>query len=726
MTAILASRGISVTDEKVWLQDPTLSGGPADETGASFVNTAFAAAIARALTYTGNGKPVIAGKSGTYKWDTSKGGLGIPEGVSFTFGAGATQAAAIQFPTDTHVPAAVGFCDTGSTLGQTTVVVTHVKNTFPVASVSVPQPALMNGNLITYTGVSQVGATATLTGCVGVLAGTSYPQLVTAGAAVLVATSSAVRTFVLDKSVQITGPSSGSSAWATATPPAGFMDGIWVAGSAGIDCSVTGFRQNVMYAGDHETFGGHMYMGGGWCNFACESPLDYQWDNVDSGNQVWEGGQVLSGGAYWCHHYISACNQLLGATIKGQTHAGGVPWWMWKAASVGVTGGSHSIMSDVEIDSLFFEGLGLGIVGCPDDGSTINRSRFRGGAASFYDASIPSPYTAPVAAFYCPFDKMVLDGFGGLGFTSSSLSAGVPIFKTDHAIGAFTNMGQDFRDDIVAHPPAAITPGSSPTINVELDWGAITGGFVNAATAGDVLSVRTAAPFGSYHTAFLHERYDGVALRPVSGVALAAENVRILTQVQNRQDGPATANVRVRSTPPTSPAASVGGTAGTRPAGTHYYKIAALLSGGGETAASTEVSVALSGSNSASLTWVAPASIPHGQTVTGYRVHHGTSAGAENGYIAVGNVLAYTDSGAATTAGTPNTTNVGCEVYFTGLGFCYVRADSDGSTYFGKVCTATGPYDTAGPVIGQAFDTAHGGGADNGATVKVLILPALK
>ena len=731
---------IAVTDEKVWLQDSTLSSGPADNTGTNFVNDAFNAAIARALTATGNGKPVIGGKPGTYKWDMSEGGLAIPGGVRFSLGSGTMQAASITF-TETNQPCAVGVNTTSLAQGATSVVVHHVREIFPAASVANPQPVLINNGLHYYTNVSQTGSDATLTlqapGMASAL--TDYPKLVVAGAAVLCATTNVAREYALDQSIKISGPYSGSSAWKVPTPPTGYMDGIWVAGGAGINCSVGGFRKNVMYAGDHETFGGDVYMDGGWCNYACESPLEYSWADKDSGNQMWKSGSVLSGGVYWCQHYISAGNCLLGADMEGQSHQGNAPWWMWKANTAGVTGAYPFAMSDVHMESMYMEGLGLGVVGCADNGSSLQHVTMRNGAAHYYDFVTPSPYTAPVAAFAINFEYLLLDGFNGLSFISSAAAAAAntPMFIASAAAGKFTNMQFDILAALKAHPPRDFTAGGdTPRVRVELDNGVIQGGFAGGTLEGEVATVRAPLQAGSYRGFFMHQQYSLPGDAP-AGVAVYNETGQILTLATNKLAGLVTAAVRVQATPPTAPSATADATAGTLPAATYYYKVAAVLSGGGTTGASSEVSVALSGSNSASLSWTAPASPPHGQTILGYRIYRGTAAGAETGWkYKAGTGTTYIDSGATLTAGAPTVNNVGCEVYFSrgvdangaivdGLGSCLVRAHSDGATYQGKVCTATGPADPNGPIVGQAKDLWYSLGPDNGSTVQIIISPAL-
>lgn len=705
---------IAVTDEKIWLQDPALAGG-ADNTGTAFVNTAFAAAIAKAQSAisTGHSSAVISGAPGTYKWDTSKGSLAIPNRIRWKdFGGGQYQAANFSFPTETNIPTAIGVITTGTTAGQATLAVSNIKNVYPTLG-GLPVPAMLGGrNLFTYTGVTGSGTSVTLTGCAGIPLTGSGPQAVIAGPAILLAGGATRDRWGLDNTIRVIGPGTGNSSWATPTLPTNAMDGVFVGNSAGVDCSVSNFRQGIMYMGDHETFGGNTYLGGNWCNFACESPFNLQWDIVDSGNQLWETGAVNSGGVWWCHHYISPCNVLLGCDFQQQRHEGNAPWWMWKGATVGVTGAAHGMLSQATLIAPVWEGMGLGIFGGPDDGAGLSNVTITRGEANYYDGNIPAGYTKPVAAIACGFSNLIVEGNNLFDFVSSGSGGDttVPVWLTGFAFGEIR--GIDFAASLVKHPPK--TPGDPNDILVDVKF---PGGRVQR--SGLNIQKGQLTQFWqegnvSYPTAERVFEYgqSNVFAAPM-GVTLVNESTGYVATITDRDHGFISANVRQQSTPPTSPNASTSGTAGTRSAGAHFYKIAAILSGGGETSASSEVNVTLSGSNSALLTWVAPSTIPHSQTITGYRVYHGTTTNTENGYIAVGNVLTYTDSGAATTAGTPKTTNVGCEVW----GGTFVRGHSDGSTYLGKVCSVT----SAETIPVNSVTIGYTPYTDDGAQVSILL-----
>jgi hypothetical protein len=105
--------------------------------------------------------------------------------------------------------------------------------------------------------------------------------------------------------------------------------------------------------------------------------------------------------------------------------------------------------------------------------------------------------------------------------------------------------------------------------------------------------------------------------------------------------------------PPTLNAPSTSTTGGTLAAGTYYYKVSAITPSG-ETLPSNEVSQVTTGTTSSNtLTWTSVSG------ATGYKIYRGTTAGGESVYYTVGNVLTYTDTNAASTAGTPLTSLVG-------------------------------------------------------------------
>lgn len=102
---------------------------------------------------------------------------------------------------------------------------------------------------------------------------------------------------------------------------------------------------------------------------------------------------------------------------------------------------------------------------------------------------------------------------------------------------------------------------------------------------------------------------------------------------------------------PTANAPSTATTGGSLAAATYYYKVTAL-GASGETIGSNEVSIATTGTTSTvTVTWGAITG------ATGYRVYRGTTTGGQNVYYAPGNVTTFTDTGAANTAGTVPASN---------------------------------------------------------------------
>jgi hypothetical protein len=103
---------------------------------------------------------------------------------------------------------------------------------------------------------------------------------------------------------------------------------------------------------------------------------------------------------------------------------------------------------------------------------------------------------------------------------------------------------------------------------------------------------------------------------------------------------------------PTQSAATTQTTGGTLPAGHYFYKVSALY-GNSESLVSNEESATTTGTTSSnSISWTAAAPFA-GQSPTGYKIYRGTAAGAENVYFTTGNVSTFTDTGAATTSGSP-------------------------------------------------------------------------
>ena len=138
----------------------------------------------------------------------------------------------------------------------------------------------------------------------------------------------------------------------------------------------------------------------------------------------------------------------------------------------------------------------------------------------------------------------------------------------------------------------------------------------------------------------------------------------------------------------TTPAANVPTTStvgGTLAAATYYYKVAAIYQNTGESLPSAEVSIATTGATSSNtITWTAPLG---SAAITGYKIYRGTAAGAENVYYTVGNVLTFTDTGAAATAGTPVAAD-------NGAGYAEINevTPDDDNTYIAAPFPAPSPY----------------------------------
>lgn len=102
--------------------------------------------------------------------------------------------------------------------------------------------------------------------------------------------------------------------------------------------------------------------------------------------------------------------------------------------------------------------------------------------------------------------------------------------------------------------------------------------------------------------------------------------------------------------PPTQLALSTSTTGGTGLATSqaYFYKVTGTQNGAETTASSEQtITTGASTTNSNVVTWNALTG------ATGYRIYRGTATGVENVFYAVGNVTTFTDTGAASTAGTP-------------------------------------------------------------------------
>lgn len=545
----LGTGGIAVTAEKIWLQDPTLAGGPADNTGASYVNTPVNSAIGRANTAIANGygQVQIAGATGQYKWDTSRGSLALPYFV-FLGNGGEPGSMLFNFPADTGYPSAFGTNTSAVVANQATLPLSYVRYAFPPASVGTPQVATIQGTPFTYTGITGSGATVTLTGCVGLPAiGGGNSALVQGGAAMTVA-GFGNRSWAIDNSVALRGPT--GSFTASATLPTSNMDGLYIAGSAAANpYSVADFRFNQVYAGDHETFGGNCILGSCWAQYGLFAPEGINWFSIDSGNQMWMPG-IVSTGAAWCTHYICSESALTGITMHGQSHEGQSPWWMWKDDAT-VPGASSEIIAGGLIVDMIMEAISLGVVGCADGGAIQGATFLQGGY--LMTGTLPPGFSAAVAAFACDFQDLVCDGFG---LFPGSLAGGVPVFIGNTMRGRATNGTVDpatLVASLVANPPAS---RSSGVTYVDFIWedACRTVNSFGTITAGDAVEIRGVA--GSLSNVYDHQRAGGFGsgyLSQPSGVAVVPAVQGVVTIAQNADAGYVTVVNKAAATIPAGP-----------------------------------------------------------------------------------------------------------------------------------------------------------------------------
>lgn len=164
-----------------------------------------------------------------------------------------------------------------------------------------------------------------------------------------------------------------------------------------------------------------------------------------------------------------------------------------------------------------------------------------------------------------------------------------------------------------------VTTGANS--KVTLTWGAIAG-----ATGYRIYRGATAGGENLYYTVGAVTTFDDRGTKYTSGTPSATNTATIPAPVQS---APSTAT-----------------TGGTLAAATYYYKVTALTAAG-ETIGSNELSQVTTGTTSTvTINWAAVAG------ATGYRIYRGTAAAGENVYYAVGAVVTFTDTGAASTAGT--------------------------------------------------------------------------
>lgn len=224
---------------------------------------------------------------------------------------------------------------------------------------------------------------------------------------------------------------------------------------------------------------------------------------------------------------------------------------------------------------------------------------------------------------------------------------------------------------VAAPPSSAPAPAPSPpalvntydyTYQAELFTGAVLGsslagytgtGYADYTTSASTISATfTNVPEGTYNVNVRYYDYtnqqnsvviDGGAPITVQYPALSPNpNWQVAT----------VANVVLHAKPaPVANTLTTSTTGGTLAAGTYYYKVSAV-DNSGETLPSNELSVTTTGTTSSNtLSWSAVSG------ATSYKVYRGTATNAENVFYTPGNVTSYVDTNAASTAGSPATTN---------------------------------------------------------------------
>jgi hypothetical protein len=225
--------------------------------------------------------------------------------------------------------------------------------------------------------------------------------------------------------------------------------------------------------------------------------------------------------------------------------------------------------------------------------------------------------------------RVVLDAPGTyvvnrLSGGSSTVVGQVGAGKTYYAVTALNAQGESL--------PSEVSVSSAETNNtVTLSWGAVTG-----ATGYKV--------------------YRGNAAGG-ENVMYSPGNVLTFTDVGTGGTAatkPPKTNTSALAAPVAATIATAA-TGGTLAAGAKFYVVTAT-NALGETIKSNEKTITTTGTTSTvTLTWGAVAG------ATGYKIYRGTATGVENVYYSVGAVTTFTDTGAASTAGTPpgaNTTGL--------------------------------------------------------------------
>jgi hypothetical protein len=693
------------------------------------------------------GARIIGPVSTTYKFEQS---WVLPNNVdmdSFS----SKEGTVLNFPKNLGVPT-YAWTENIVAVGATTIKVNGVSGgTFAAASPASPQRAFLavSNQIFTYTGLEVVGETATFTGVAGVTKASGKTSSVIQNCGVYVANGSDNRDS-FGPGIKIKGPEAVSKTYAKETPPE-LMDGVWLGGSRRINCTVAWFRILTTLTQDHQRWGRNFTPESGWCTVGWMGPRE------SAGNQVFESGIYLNGNV-WASFFVSNGNLLSGVDVGAEALVGQGCWVIWKEKYQEGKGGTSTnvISTGVSFHHCQFEALGMGIVGCPDGKGILEDPMFDECYAEIYAGNTPEGQTPP-AAFACQVKNIKARKAKGLGIWATGMQA---FFLSDEVTGQIDEL-RSLVEVATTHAAPFVKGKNTEFPSVKLKGETISAygreGMDAEIKLGHVL-----------HRKHVSQTRVGRYEKPVGvlGVAIADIQNSVVIFATTTPFGSTNERVKVKvhkqSTPPTAVTAEPNATVGTLLAQKYFVKVTAILSGGGEVAASAEASATAVANQSVKIAWAAPVlTVPNGQVITNYRVYVGTATGEEKGYKAVesgsyqgaysaatsysanqivsyegkawvakkttkGNTPAEGEfwrpvglelvySGAALTGSSaPPTTNVGCEIY----GSTLVRTNA--SAEAGVASSASGPGDTNGVTFGYVYE-----GADNGETAEIFISPAL-
>lgn len=625
---------------------------------------------------------------------------------------GPEEAARIKFPNNSYPHPVYAVLKTSTVAGATKVELKEVQGTFAASGEACICAA--GAEIFSYTGVEGSGENITLTGVTGLTTGHSAsgtPTSVVQGCAIYTANGGDHWTDTIGAGVYVEGPvhTVYNQATTTETPPE-VIDGVFLGRGRRIDCTIYNFRHNVTMTGDHQKIGKHFtaLTGSFTSGFAMMAP------RISAGDQEIEDGAYLSGGA-WCNVFLAAgttttnCGSLT-ADFGQHVHFGQSPCGIFIEKGTEL----ESVpMEWVNMDCPNFESFGLGIIVSANPKAAVKNVTMKDMQAEFYGVNTPTGQTPTI--FKCKLEGLRLIG-------SNQLSRVLVAAMTN---GPFWCNRIRGRIDSLLPLINGCRTNALPLVkgvSTEEPWAEIIGERVFVTRVSDT-AIAEGHAVETREGASLKKFFRTEHNLPVVGFALLAAFQKVVPLMVKAFDASQTTlaggieqvavKVKEQSNPPTGVTAEANATAGTLEARAYFVKVAAVLSGGGLMAASAEATATAELNKSIKVKWTAPAEIPHGQTITHYRVYIGTATGAESGYIEVGNVTEMTYSGAAKTGSTtPPTKNSGCEVY----GINFVR--NNGTSSPGTVCIASGPNDANGAICGQTYNEP-----DNGSTALITMIP---